>query len=295
MRKTVAVRFRSAPRHYYFDPRGEDLKSGDKVIVETSMGKDIGIVVGAPSEKDDSEIVGTLVPIIRKATADDIETERANSEKKAETISTCKEIIKSRGLDMKLIDAEYTFGDNKLVFYFTSEERVDFRELVKDLASRFRTRIELRQIGVRDEARMLGGLGACGRELCCKRWLRDFEPVSIKMAKVQNLSLNPTKISGCCGRLMCCLKFENDIYNELKKDMPSAGEIVETTSGAVKIMDVNILTGIIRARYFDSEGDWDNPDTLSDELVEIDKSEIVKKLRNVKKNSGRKSRSGNKS
>jgi cell fate regulator YaaT (PSP1 superfamily) len=187
---------------------------------------------------------------------------------------------------MKLIDAEYTFDGTKLIFYFTSDKRVDFRELVKDLAGHFRTRIELRQIGVRDEARILGGFGTCGRELCCKGWLTDFEPVSIKMAKVQNLSLNPGKISGCCGRMMCCLKYENDIYLELKVGLPDLGEIVDAPSGKAKVVDVKIFDGIVRVRYVEEERTREHPEKLGNDIFEFHKSEIIRRRKSGKGKSG---------
>ncbi|MBR4024324.1 MAG: stage 0 sporulation family protein, partial [Firmicutes bacterium] len=212
----IGVRFKTAGKVYYFDPGSYDLNIGDNVIVETARGTEFGEVSMANTEVEDSEIVAPLKPIIRIATKQDIIKHEENEKKKARAMELCQEKIDNRGLEMKLIDVEYTFDNSKVIFYFTADGRVDFRELVKDLAAVFRMRIELRQIGVRDEAKMLGGIGSCGRPLCCHSWLTDFEPVSIKMAKVQNLSLNPTKISGICGRLMCCLKYENDIYNEMR-------------------------------------------------------------------------------
>ncbi len=231
MVKIVGVRFRNAGKIYYFAPRDLELKAGDRVIVETARGIEYGTVVGGIRQMTDDEITQPLKEVIRKSTPEDDAQIARNSEREKEAMRICKEKIRKHGLDMKLIDAEYTFDNNKILFYFTADGRIDFRELVKDLASVFRTRIELRQIGVRDETKILGGIGICGRTLCCHSYLSDFVPVSIKMAKEQNLSLNPAKISGVCGRLMCCLKNEEETYEYLNSQLPSIGEHVTTASG----------------------------------------------------------------
>ncbi|MDR0570353.1 MAG: stage 0 sporulation family protein, partial [Clostridiales Family XIII bacterium] len=209
MRKIVGVCFKKAGKAYFFDPGKHEFKCGDNVIVETVRGMEFGTVRGCVREVEEREIVAPLKKVIRPATEKDKRQHEENLKKKEKAMSSCQEKVNKHKLDMKLIDVEYTFDNSKVIFYFTADGRVDFRELVKDLAAVFKMRIELRQIGVRDEAKMLGGIGSCGRSLCCHAWLPDFEPVSIKMAKVQNLSLNPAKISGMCGRLMCCLKYEN--------------------------------------------------------------------------------------
>ena len=232
MTRIVGVRFRSSGKVYYFDPGEFTTRPGSHVIVETVRGVEYGTVVGDVREIEDSKITQPLRCIVRVASEEDELRAKGNREKEKEAIAICKEKIRSRGLEMKLIDAEYTFDNNKILFYFTADGRVDFRELVKDLASVFRTRIELRQIGVRDETKILGGIGICGRPLCCHTYLTDFVPVSIKMAKEQNLSLNPTKISGVCGRLMCCLKNEEETYEYLNSQLPSVGETVTTPTGA---------------------------------------------------------------
>ena len=245
----IGVRFKQAGKVYYFDPGEQVLNIGDHVIVETARGTEFGEVSMANSEVPESGIVAPLKPIIRIATEQDYIRHEENEKKKARAMELCQEKIDKRGLDMKLVDVEYTFDNSKVIFYFTADGRVDFRELVKDLAGVFRMRIELRQIGVRDEAKMLGGIGSCGRPLCCHSWLADFEPVSIKMAKVQNLSLSPTKISGICGRLMCCLKFENDVYTDLRRNMPEVGEQVKTPEGLGKVVDTTILEGKVKVRF----------------------------------------------
>ena len=238
----IGVRFRNVGKIYYFDPTGFELKVGDKVIVETARGLEIGTVLLAAREVSEESIVSPLKGIERIATEKDVEHARENTEKEKEACKVCKEKILKHELDMKLVGAEYTFDNKKLLFYFTSEGRVDFRELVKDLAGVFRTRIELRQIGVRDEAKILGGLGICGRELCCASYLSDFAPVSIKMAKEQGLPLNPTKISGNCGRLMCCLKNENETYKYLNSNLPNKGDTIKTPTGREAVVeDVNVL------------------------------------------------------
>ncbi|MDE6210343.1 MAG: stage 0 sporulation family protein [Lachnospiraceae bacterium] len=231
MIKVIGVRFRKAGKIYYFDPAGMDIEQGQHVIVETARGVEYGLVVLGVKEVAEDEVVQPLKQVIRVATAEDDETSLKNKEKEKKAFQICLEKIKKHGLEMKLIDTEYTFDNNKVLFYFTADGRIDFRELVKDLAAIFKTRIELRQIGVRDETKAVGGIGTCGRSLCCHTFLSDFAPVSIKMAKDQNLSLNPTKISGVCGRLMCCLKNEEDIYEELNSKLPNVGDIVTTDEG----------------------------------------------------------------
>ena len=247
MIKVVGIRFQRAGKIYYFDPLDYDLETAMHVIVETARGVEMGTVLIPPKEVDDDKVVQPLKPVIRIATDDDEKVMEKNKEKEAEAYVICKEKIAKHGLDMKLVAAEYTFDNNKLLFYFTADGRIDFRELVKDLASVFRTRIELRQIGVRDETKMLGGIGICGRELCCKSYLTDFVPVSIKMAKEQNLSLNPTKISGVCGRLMCCLKNEQETYEYLNSRLPSVGDSVTTPTGMHgEVSGVNVLRQLVK-------------------------------------------------
>ena len=248
MAKIIGVRFRTAGKIYYFDPLRFSVKRGDHVIVETARGVEYGTVVGEPREVDDKKVVQPLKPVLRVATERDDEQEAGNKLKEKEAFRICQEKIRKHGLDMKLIDAEYTFDNNKVLFYFTADGRVDFRELVKDLASVFKTRIELRQIGVRDESKMIGGLGICGQPFCCSRFLKDFQPVSIKMAKEQNLSLNPTKISGACGRLMCCLAYEESAYEYLNSIMPMVGSTVRTPDGLGTVLEVNPVSGYLRVR-----------------------------------------------
>ncbi len=247
MIKVIGVRFRTAGKIYFFSPGGLELKAGDKVIVETARGVEFGSVVTGIKEVPDDQISQPLKPVIRIATQDDVRREAKNREKEKEAFKICQEKIRKHGLEMKLIDAEYTFDNNKVLFYFTADGRIDFRELVKDLASIFRTRIELRQIGVRDETKIRGGIGICGRPLCCHTYLTEFAPVSIKMAKEQNLSLNPTKISGVCGRLMCCLTNEEETYEELNSHLPSIGDYV-TTPEKLKgeVQSVNVLRQTVK-------------------------------------------------
>lgn len=242
MIKVVGIRFQRAGKIYYFDPLDYELETAMHVIVETARGVEMGTVLIPPKEIEDDKVVQPLKPVIRVATDEDEKVMERNKEREAEAFVICKEKIAKHGLEMKLVAAEYTFDSNKLLFYFTADGRIDFRELVKDLASVFRTRIELRQIGVRDETKMLGGIGICGRELCCKSYLTDFIPVSIKMAKEQNLSLNPTKISGVCGRLMCCLKNEEEAYEELNSHLPNVGTRVRTPEGlSGEVQSVSVL------------------------------------------------------
>ncbi len=238
----IGVRFREAGKVYYFDPLDLEIKAGDHVIVETARGKEYGYVVRGRSEVDDEKVVPPLKPVLRKATPEDDRMAEKNRGKEKSALAICAEKVAKHELEMKLIDCEYTFDGSKILFYFTADGRVDFRELVKDLAAVFRTRIELRQIGVRDETKIRGGIGICGRELCCHTYLADFAPVSVKMAKEQNLSLNPSKISGNCGRLMCCLKNEEDAYEYLNSRLPGLGDLVRTPDGLIgEVSGTNVL------------------------------------------------------
>lgn len=247
MIKVIGVRFRTAGKIYFFDPLQFQVKRGDHVIVETARGVEYGTVVCAPKEVEEDKVFQPLKAVLRVATERDDEQERANKKKEKEAFHICLEKIRKHNLEMKLIDAEYTFDNNKVLFYFTADGRIDFRELVKDLASVFKTRIELRQIGVRDETKILGGMGSCGRPLCCHTHLSEFIPVSIKMAKEQNLSLNPTKISGVCGRLMCCLKHEEETYEELNRNLPHVGDFVHCDDGAKgEVQSVNVLRQLVK-------------------------------------------------
>ncbi len=277
MVKVAGVRFKSAGKVYFFDPGEFNVEVNDPVIVETARGLEFGTVTMGITDIKEGDVVQPLKKIVRMATDEDIRRHDENEKKKAKAMAQCQEKVDKHGLEMKLIDVEYTFDNNKIIFYFTADGRVDFRELVKDLASVFKMRIELRQIGVRDEAKMLGGIGSCGRSLCCNSWLADFEPVSIKMAKVQNLSLNPTKISGICGRLMCCLKYENDVYMELRKGLPDNGEKVKTKDGMGKVVDTNILESKVRVRLYTGEKDDNGDEKLGTEIFTY-KKEDVKRL-----------------
>ena len=247
MIKVIGVRFRTAGKIYFFDPGKLDIKRGNHVIVETARGIEYGTVVGDIREVTDDKVIQPLKPVLRIATQRDDEQEAANKQKEKEAFKVCLEKIRKHGLEMKLIDAEYNFDNNKVLFYFTADVRIDFRELVKDLAAVFKTRIELRQIGVRDETKIRGGMGICGRQLCCHTHLSEFVPVSIKMAKEQNLSLNPTKISGVCGRLMCCLKHEEETYEELNRRLPNVGDHVTTDTGLRgEVASVNVLRQLVK-------------------------------------------------
>lgn len=247
MIKVIGVRFRTAGKIYFFAPGELDVKLGDNVIVETARGVEFGRVVSGPKEVPEEEVVQPLKSVIRIADEQDVKTQEENKGKEKEAFQICLEKIKKHGLEMKLIDAEYTFDNNKVLFYFTADGRIDFRELVKDLAAVFRTRIELRQIGVRDETKIRGGIGICGRPLCCSTYLSEFAAVSIKMAKEQNLSLNPTKISGVCGRLMCCLTNEEEIYEELNSQLPSVGDNVTTNDGLTgTVHSLSILRKLVK-------------------------------------------------
>ena len=247
MEKVVGVRFRNVGKIYYFNPKNYNVKVGDHVIVETARGVEYGRVVLEPRSVKEDEVVHPLKEVLRVATKEDEDHEAENRQKEKEAFKICKKKIREHELDMKLIDAEYTFDNNKVLFYFTADGRIDFRQLVKDLASVFKTRIELRQIGVRDETKILGGIGICGRTLCCHTYLSEFAPVSIKMAKEQNLSLNQTKISGVCGRLMCCLKNEQETYEELNRRLPGIGDTVTTPDGIQgNVQSVNVLRQLVK-------------------------------------------------
>ena len=253
----IGVRFKKAGKIYYFNPGDLDIKKGDFVVVETARGIEFGECVVGKKELREGEIVAPLKNVIRKALDEDINTNKINKEKEEEAFKVCLEKIKAHDLTMKLIDVEYTFDNNKVIFYFTADGRVDFRELVKDLASIFRTRIELRQIGVRDEAKMTGGLGPCGRSLCCSTFLGEFAPVSIKMAKEQNLSLNPTKISGICGRLMCCLNYEQETYEGIRKRLPKVGSIVDTCYGKGEVISNSVVKEAVKVKVNLKDGEDD--------------------------------------
>lgn len=274
MTKVVGVRFSRTGRVYYFDPADMELKRGDNVIVETSRGTEYGTVTFGNTFVDEADITKPLKKVMKMADESDTEIQRENDEQKPKAMEICREKITKHGLDMKLIDVEYTFDGSKIIFYFISDGRVDFRDLVKDLAGSFHRRIELRQIGVRDEARMIGGIGSCGKSLCCATWMNKFHPVSIKMAKNQNLSLNPTKISGVCGRLMCCLNFENEVYQQLRKNSVKINEKVKTPNGIGKVKEVDLLRGKAKVCIYaddDEEGEDDSP---QGEIIEFDAYEL---------------------
>ncbi len=284
----IGVRFRDAGKIYYFDPKGENIEKGKYVIVETMKGVECGEVVMSNRLLPDDEIPQPLKGIIRIATEKDMKTVADNREKEKKAFDICRQKIKLHDLEMKLVNVEYTFDGNKIMFYFTADGRVDFRELVKDLAYVFRTRIELRQIGVRDEAKMTGGLGICGRPFCCNTFLGDFQPVSIKMAKEQGMILNPTKISGTCGRLMCCLKYEQDVYSDLLKITPKIGAIVNTPDGKGNVVDVNLITGMLTVSLHKSMNaaartyKVSDVTLIKDAQIKVDKAEFekLKKLEN---------------
>ncbi len=254
MVEVIGVKFRSDGRIYSFSPKGERFAVGSYVIVTTSRGTECGEVVSENHNIPDSQVVGQLKEVVRAATESDLKKMHENREKEKDAFKFCERKIEERKLEMKLVDVEIAFDGSKILFFFTADGRVDFRELVKDLAGHFHTRIELRQIGVRDEAKMMGGLGICGQPFCCQRFLSDFQPVSIKMAKEQGLSLNPTKISGTCGRLMCCLKYEQDAYEFLDKITPRNGSYVDTPEGKGTVVDVSLLTGKLKVALDNSEG-----------------------------------------
>ena len=284
MTKVIGVRFRTAGKIYYFSPGKYVIKKGDHVIVETARGVEYGTVVSEPAEIEDDKVVKPLKTVLRTASSKDDEQEKANREKEKEAFKVCLEKIKKHNLDMKLIDAEYTFDNNKILFYFTADGRIDFRELVKDLAAVFKTRIELRQIGVRDETKIIGGYGICGRPLCCQSYLSDFVPVYIKMAKEQSLSLNPTKISGVCGRLMCCLKNEEDVYEELNRKMPGVGDYCVAKDGlGGEVSSVNILRQTLKILV--EVNDEKEVHEYKLEEIETIRKKQKKKNNNNKKNS----------
>ncbi len=254
MKAVISVKFKEGGRAYYFSPDGKNYSIGDKVIVETSAGNAFGFVSKGNHEVSEDSIVGELKKVLRAATDKDLNRIKENEEKQKQAFEICEKKIADHGLDMKLVEVEYSFDGSKITFFFTADGRVDFRELVKGLASSFHTRIELRQIGVRDEARMLGGIGICGQPYCCKRFLDDFQPVSIKMAKEQGLSLNPTKISGSCGRLMCCLKYEQNSYEHLLSITPTVGSVVKISDGTGTVVDCNLITGNLLVKPDNSDG-----------------------------------------
>lgn len=279
MVKVIGVRFKKAGKIYYFDPDQIEIEAGQNVVVETARGIEFGESVVGPKEISEEDIVAPLKKVLRVATVEDEIQNKQNKEKEQEAFEVCIEKIDLHKLDMKLIDVEYTFDNNKVIFYFTADGRVDFRELVKDLAAVFKTRIELRQIGVRDEAKMIGGIGPCGKPLCCASWLGDFEPVSIKMAKEQSLSLNPTKISGICGRLMCCLKYEHDMYQGLKENLPEVGDKIMTPDGKGVVIESNVLLEKVKVRLIIEKKSKDKEtEALSDD-IKIYTKEAVKKIR----------------
>ena len=268
MVKIIGVRFRNVGKIYYFNPKSFQMKPGDHVIVETARGVEYGTVVLGPKEVDDRQVVQPLKDVIRMATQKDDAKEDSTRKKEKEAYQVCVKKIRAHQLEMKLIDVEYTFDNNKILFYFTADGRIDFRELVKDLAAIFKTRIELRQIGVRDETKILGGIGICGRPLCCHTYLSEFAPVSIKMAKEQNLSLNPTKISGVCGRLMCCLKNEQETYEYLNSKLPNVGEKLKTKDGVVgEVQRVDVLRQKVKLIVEDENGDKEIQEYKIDDLL----------------------------
>lgn len=282
MTKVVGVKFRNTGKTYFFDPQNLEIEQGESVIVETARGVEFGTVSLGITEMKSEDLSKPLKPVLRIANEEDHKQHIENESRKDETMEICQELVKKRNLDMKLVDVEFTISGNKVIFYFTADGRVDFRELVKDLASVFHMRIELRQVGSRDEAKMLGGIGNCGKSLCCTTWLSDFQPVSIKMAKNQNLSLNPTKISGVCGRLMCCLKYENDLYTKLRDGIPDNGEKVVTPDGMGKVFDTNILEETVRVRLFTGELDENGNEKLETDLNVYPKQEIKRTKKSKK-------------
>jgi cell fate regulator YaaT (PSP1 superfamily) len=286
MAEIVGIKFKDVGKVYYFDPNGAKFNKGDFAIVETIRGVECGEVAIENKDVEESEIVKPLKKIVRPASADDIKKYEENKKKEIEAAEIARKRIEAHKLEMNLVDVEYTFDGGKILFYFTADGRVDFRELVKDLASIFRTRIELRQIGVRDKAKMIGGLGVCGRPFCCSTFLGDFQPVSIKMAKEQGLSLSLDKISGCCGRLMCCLKYEQETYEYLSKTTPKPGAIISTNEGEGRVTESNILTGLLKVQLNKSpEGiikifHKDDIKLIKDGFIKVDKEEM-KALKNL--------------
>lgn len=268
MTEVITIKYRNRGKAYYFDPAGITAAPGDHLVVETAKGMELGICVEGNHPVEDSETVQPLRPVLRKATADDLRVVEYNRSLEKDAFGICRDLIRKRKLEMKLVDVECSFDGNKILFYFTADGRVDFRELVKDLAGVFRTRIELRQIGVRDEARMLGGLGICGRPFCCNQFLSDFHPVSTKMAKTQSMSLNPVKISGTCGRLMCCLRYEQEAYEDLVKHVPKTGAFVQTVDGYGSVTQVSLLRQRVKVRL---DGISDNTERVytADQVAEV--------------------------
>lgn len=287
MVEVIGIRFKNAGKIYYFEAAGHKVTTGDKAIVETARGIELGEVVLANFSIDLNTVNQPLKKVLRRATHDDIKKAEANRKKEAEAFKICTEKIKEHKLDMKLTDVEYAFDGSKILFYFTADGRVDFRELVKNLAFVFKTRIELRQIGVRDEAKMTGGLGICGRPLCCSTFLGEFAPVSIKMAKEQSLSLNPTKISGTCGRLMCCLKYEEEAYHDLLRRTPKPGAVVKTPEGKGQVVDTSLLRGNLKVKLDKDEMTRvfhvSEVKTLKDSAIEI-KDDEMKALKDLEDN-----------
>lgn len=281
MAEVIGVRFKNVGKVYYFDPDGRQMELAQRVIVETARGIECGEVALANRQVEDANVVKPLKKVIRTANKEDLDQLERNKQREKQAFTVCEDKINQHKLDMKLVDVEYTFDNNKILFYFTADGRVDFRDLVKDLASVFRTRIELRQIGVRDEAKMLGGLGICGKPFCCSTFLGEFQPVSIKMAKEQGLSLNPTKISGTCGRLMCCLKYEQDAYEDLLRHTPKQGAIVSTAEGRGMVVEVSLLTGMLKVRLENSDGGAAKPfkkddvKVIRDAQIRVDSSEAA--------------------
>lgn len=289
MAEVIGIRFKEVGKIYYFDPLKNKLKTGDKVIVETARGTECGEVAMPNKTISDEEITHPLKPLLRRATEADLNKVAENKLKEVEAKRICEQKIAAHGLKMKLVNVEYTFDNSKIIFYFTADGRVDFRALVKDLASVFRTRIELRQIGVRDEAKMLGGLGICGRPFCCNRFMGEFQPVSIKMAKEQGLSLSPTKISGVCGRLMCCLKYEQEAYTDLLRRTPKVGAIVNTPDGRGLVVDNNLIAGTLMVKLDNTPADVGPKQfevrrckLIKDGYIKLDKKEL-EKLSNLEK------------
>ena len=302
MIKVIGVRFRNAGKIYYFAPGKLEIKTGDHVIVETARGVEYGYVVLGTREVEDSKVVQPLKSVIRMANREDRNKEQANRKKEKDAFAICQEKIRKHQLEMKLIDVEYTFDNNKILFYFTADGRIDFRELVKDLASVFKTRIELRQVGVRDETKILGGVGICGRALCCHSYMSEFIPVSIKMAKEQNLSLNPTKISGVCGRLMCCLKNEEETYEYLNSKLPGIGDYVTTDDGLKgEVQSVNVLRQLVKVIVTVDRDEKEIREYKAEQLkfkprrkkgkVDVNDSEL-KKLEALEKKEGKSKRKG---
>lgn len=288
MSKVVGVRFKKAGKIYYFDPGTDSLSVGTQVIVETARGVEFGDVVVGIKEVPDKDIVAPLKKVVRVVTEEDIGINQENKEQEKVAFAAGAEKITKHQLDMKMVDVEFTFDRNKIIFYFTADGRVDFRDLVKDLAAIFKTRIELRQIGVRDEAKMIGGIGPCGRSLCCSTWLGDFEPVTIKMAKEQNLSLNPAKISGICGRLFCCLKYEHEAYQKMLGRIPSYGTRVCCQAGVGEVIESNVLTGMVKVKV-------KNPNDDTDEVVvcHVDDLKLQNKGKRTKQSPRNESARGN--